>query len=791
MIPLNTFSVKLSAKLDDPSKPVQIYRKTTTALAPHSLNNLTPIKTSSTPFRLNSSTIFQKVLSHRITQSASSSIYRALAPPPTRVLFCRLVRSLWFATHSVDVPLPTDLANNEWKSITRDGTSNVITTTKFHRWWVSSVISWGGGLDHAEDVDMLGRGGGTRITPSSPPSPVILLERLLRYFEMLTEELIDDHEMNTSIQLKHLSDIVKSKTDKNNIVSSTFSHFNAGSISRVDNEKDFVKQSSRPPSRVFTAPSGAKRKNKIHDVVSNIDNNESKMVVHLNVLSFSRNEQQQEQHEQHEQQHNNKLENGEEKTKSMYQSPPNPHLMRLLERQKNGVNCRRPATSEGRTPTKGGSVCGGQFDQQNGIQILNVRPSATKLSRQQHQKLNILSRRRPSFSETLQKMDSTLYNYCSSDSLDSSYQPWEPAEEKMEEAGNRMIYDNNYNRNTQLSDYSGRSTKRKTSPIRGNNSRKINSSVQTKYEASHSMPNLVNLKAPQYHAKMMESRKIYSPLTPFREGKQLQFLQPKPIYPCEEYWIEPKNKVMVARIQNGAKSVVHTLVDSPLLQPNSRLNHSNDIDSFTSAEIPQSRVQSTYYRNTNTKKTGKRTIKNNKSIYQVDSMSDLNHVMKLHNISSNPRDINYWSEVSALRKRREKHVQKMNKILSAQERKKNKSIDEKLKYQEANILKQVEILEADARDVLGKEEYSQIRHRLANPRKDPSVAEILSGTTGVVGSIGGSLDSGESSLIHVGDLNHQDPRFMLLEATKKSEQKSEAMLKKNQRLRRRLYEMLK
>ena len=171
-------------------------------------------------------------------------------------------------------------------------------------------------------------------------------------------------------------------------------------------------------------------------------------------------------------------------------------------------------------------------------------------------------------------------------------------------------------------------------------------------------------------------------------------------------------------------------------------------------------------------------------------MSDLNHVMKLHNISSNPRDINYWSEVSALRKRREKHVQKMNKILSAQERKKNKSIDEKLKYQEANILKQVEILEADARDVLGKEEYSQIRHRLANPRKDPSVAEILSGTTGVVGSIGGSLDSGESSLIHVGDLNHQDPRFMLLEATKKSEQKSEAMLKKNQRLRRRLYEML-
>jgi hypothetical protein len=283
---------------------------------------------------------------------------------------------------------------------------------------------------------------------------------------------------------------------------------------------------------------------------------------------------------------------------------------------------------------------------------------------------------------------------------------------------------------------------------------------------------------------------MLSPVTPFREGRALHSSGGRPIYPCEEYWVEPKHKVMVATIQNGTKSIVHTLVDSSVHQPTTPTG----ADMFGTRATTRSYSPGNSHGNPPGKSHGNShgsyrpgvssTGSRSGGVYKVDSMANLN--ASYSHVSSDPRDINYWSEVSALRKRREVHTTKMNKILDSVQQKNHQR--KSMKYQEAEVLKEVELLEAGARERMGGEEYSQLRIKMAVPRVERSIAELL-----IDGFDGGSaiLESGGQKVGGSVIAGSRDHGQLLLRATKISEANSLRMLKKNERLRQRLHNMLK
>lgn len=138
----------------------------------------------------------------------------------------------------------------------------------------------------------------------------------------------------------------------------------------------------------------------------------------------------------------------------------------------------------------------------------------------------------------------------------------------------------------------------------------------------------------------------------------------------------------------------------------------------------------------------------------------MNHHVGLHNISSDPRDINYWSEVSILRQRREQHTIKMHKIL------KRNSLEKKsLEMKEVDVLKKVDVLEEQARERMGNDQYSMLRNEMASPMLQPSVAELL--------------------------VSHANSWSGVLQAAVQSDKKSALLLEKNKKLRERLVDMLK
>ena len=127
---------------------------------------------------------------------------------------------------------------------------------------------------------------------------------------------------------------------------------------------------------------------------------------------------------------------------------------------------------------------------------------------------------------------------------------------------------------------------------------------------------------------------------------------------------------------------------------------------------------------------------------------------------------------------------KMNKILDSVQQQNHRR--KSMKYQEAEVLKEVELLEADARERMGGEEYSQLRIKMAVPRAERSIAELL-----IDGFDGGSaiLPSGGQK-VGGSVIGTRDHGQLLLQATKISETNSLRMLKKNERLRQRLRNML-
>ena len=110
-------------------------------------------------------------------------------------------------------------------------------------------------------------------------------------------------------------------------------------------------------------------------------------------------------------------------------------------------------------------------------------------------------------------------------------------------------------------------------------------------------------------------------------------------------------------------------------------------------------------------------------VYEIDSLGSVKQLGLHNSISSDPRDINYWSEVDALRRRREEHNKKMNVVLNAQ----NRRVEDNHGNEEAQLLVEINQLEDMAREDMGKEMYAKLRNDIAQPSTELSVAVLLGG----------------------------------------------------------------
>jgi len=713
-----TISVKLRTKLDDPRANVKVEKYVRTSLGSHQLlgtNRKEVASPSSTK-----ATIFQQASTNNISKTASLRVFHAIQggtqkknPRQLRSNFMRLVRSVWHATK--DQQFQDELLGIEWKAITRGG-KKTIDRSRFHSWWISTVTGWGGGMDYAEVLHN--------------SSPVVVLERLIRYFEMLVDTILNENDN----MLRSLADIIKSPlTSMEDIYeqnrspiqrNSPFPHFDELSII-APMSPSRASTPSTPLRKINTAPTAS-----IHGNLNETSSPQySTCFVHDMSLSNS--------------------------IPATYTSPPNQHITRLMEMRKEklllddfSMNSSSTASSSSSSsssssPQRASSAkfAKRQRKKQTNINnIYNLAPTSTQLSRQQNQRLHVIERvrRRPSLSESLRMFDPDV-------------QPWPNNDDRL--VGQEM----------QRSDVT-------SAAARGANNNRTFDSAKNEFwknmngvhqqEQTHTSPKVpcynvrrckkstIDLKAPRHYQKIQRSREMKSPATPFRSSKQTSPIKSKGImgdklvYDCEQWWEHPNAHLspFKSNSTNNARNIIPTPRNTPTtsyarLGTAAMTTTSHNNNSRSSPSLQRSLQQ-----------------RQKKSVYEVDSLSSIQQ-LGLHNISSDPRDINYWSEVSILRKRRELHSKRMNQILEAQHQSEAN--------REAQLLKEVNILEDDARETLGHDQYAQLRLEIAQPSLESTVAELLT----------------------------SESPIRLLEAAERSQKKSTDLKRKNENLRQRLKAM--
>ena len=521
-----TISVKLSTKLDDASSSVKIR----TSLSTQSI--LTPKKS---PIKLSNptkATIFQQTSTNKITKIASLRIFRAINegslkknPKKIRNNFFRLVKSLWFATHANEA-FPEELLETEWNSITRGGIKE-IDRSRFHSWWIGAVTTFGEGMVYAESSNS-----------HFVATPVVILERLIRYFEMLADTLINEND-NT---LRSLADITKSPILLNNNSNSNratspngdhFSHF--GNIPMSQLSPSGASTPNSPLRKINTAPNFTSNHSTIPTVPA------PGVTVHDFSLSKDTN-----------------THYGRKKKKVTTYSSPDSHIQKLLTMKKqevlHGPNHNTSSVSpRTRATTAENNRIRGLINHVNSV--YNLEPTATQLSRQQTQRLNNISqvRRRPSLSESLTQFESVEgWGNETEDSFDNTLST---SNSKYRQPSGSKTADNNNTNNNDKRFNAAKEDFWNMPEFQQRSSTAANHSLHQRYNQKSPMgrsKSTITIKPPKLKQRHLQRVTLKSPGMPFRASKIDSKTSPikskgifgeKIKYECEQWWEQPNKRL--------------------------------------------------------------------------------------------------------------------------------------------------------------------------------------------------------------------------------------------------------